>query len=59
VEQAKAVLFFVIVFLGLFGVIAFAVQSEDAERQHCVTTGGRVARVHGGRGGWVCLRDDQ
>jgi len=27
---------------------------SDPDRQACVDRGGRVLKVHGGRGGWIC-----
>jgi hypothetical protein len=45
-----------VVILMLCGFVLLAVNScEASDREACEHTGGHHLRVHGGRGGWVCI----
>ena len=49
--------FLILAILAAALVVVYMVLSrQDGDAQNeCTSAGGRVAHVHGGRGGWVCL----
>jgi len=52
---------FIVVLFFCCSIAAFRVLENEAQddRAACREAGGRVERIHGGRGGWLCLGEHQ
>lgn len=54
-EDTKVNLSLAAITLIVFGILFACWTAEGNEQNECVSRGGTVAQIHGGRGGWVCL----